>query len=75
MSHHERYRRLVADRAVGPDGIVVLTPFLHFQAGVVKRQEPVGVEAFAAELAVEDSMKALSVGLPGREKPSSTPRW
>ncbi len=50
---HECDRRLVADGTTGLDRVVVLTPFLDFHAGVVKRQEPVCVEAFSAELAVE----------------------
>jgi len=35
------------------DDVVVLTPFLHFHPGVVKRQETVSVEALGSELAVE----------------------
>ena len=38
---------------MGSDCVVVLTPFLHLRPGVVKRQEPVCVEAFASELAIE----------------------
>ncbi len=49
----ERNRRLVADRAVGSDLVIVSTPSLHFFARVVKRHEPVGVQALRPELAVE----------------------
>ena len=38
---------------MGPDLVVVLTPIFYFSPGIVKAHEPVGVEAFAAELAVE----------------------
>nr|WP_246385021.1 hypothetical protein [Gluconacetobacter asukensis] len=41
----------LGDGAVETDGIVVLAPFLRFQAEVVKHQEPIGIEAFAAKLA------------------------
>jgi len=50
---HERYRRLIADRAVRSDFVVVSTPFLHFLPGVVKAHEPVGVQTFGSELAIE----------------------
>jgi hypothetical protein len=42
--------------------IVVLTQFLHLFPGVRKAQEPMHVQAFSPEAAIE------SVGLPGREK-------
>lgn len=58
-----------------PDFVVVSTLVLHFLPGVLKAEEPVRVQAFGSELAVEDSMKLLSVGLPGREKSSTTPFW
>lgn len=38
---------------MGSNLVVVSTPILHFLAGVVKRQEPVLVQALRAELAVE----------------------
>ena len=38
---------------MGPDLVVVLTPIFYFSPGIVKAHEPVGVEAFGAELAVE----------------------
>ncbi|MGY4353472.1 hypothetical protein ACVWXM_009989 [Bradyrhizobium sp. GM7.3] len=34
-----------------------------------------GLETFGPEAAVEGLDEALSVGLPGREKSSWTPRW
>src|SRR6187200_3217156 len=36
-----------------PDLVVVSTPILHFLSCVVKAQEPMGVQTFASELAVE----------------------
>lgn len=33
--------------------VVVSTPFLHLRARIVKRQEPAGVQALAAQLAVK----------------------
>jgi hypothetical protein len=55
--------------------IVVSTPILHFLACVVKAQKPMRVQAFGSELALKDSMKLLSVGLPSREKSNTTPFW
>jgi hypothetical protein len=55
--------------------VVVSTPIFRFLPGVVKVQEPVGVETFASELSVEGFDEAIvrrSVGLPGREKSSTT---
>jgi hypothetical protein len=42
-----------------------------------KRQKRCGQNTayFTSELAVGGSMKLLSVGLPGREKSSTTPFW
>jgi len=50
---HERYRHLVADGAVRTDLVVVSTPMLRLPPGVVKRQEPTGVQTLRPELAVE----------------------
>ena len=47
------YRRFVADRAVWAHLIVVSTPSLAFSTCFVEAQEPVGVQAFGSELAVE----------------------
>ena len=49
----ERNRHFVADGAVRTKLIVVSTPLLHLLAGIVKRQEPMGVQALRAELAIE----------------------
>ena len=46
-------RHLVADRAMRPDRVVVSTPSLAFSACLVEAQEPVGVQAFGSELAVQ----------------------
>ena len=49
---------------MGPDCVVVLTPFLHLHAGIVKRQEPMGVETLGPELAVERlDERVVDVGL------------
>lgn len=59
---HEHDRRLVADRAVRSDLVIVSTPILHFRSRIVKAHEPVGVQALGAELAVE----ALDESIIGR---------
>lgn len=41
----ERHRHLVADGAMRENLTVVPTPLLHLLAGIVKRQEPMGVPA------------------------------
>ena len=46
-------RRLVADRAVRALFVVVLTPILQFFLGVSKAQEPVSVQTFCPEAAIE----------------------
>jgi len=56
------HRRFVADRTVWTHRVVVSTPSLAFCAGVVETQEPVGVQAFRSELAVE----RLDEGIVGR---------
>ena len=80
-------RDLITDRTVGPVLVVVPTPILQLFAGAGKAHEPVGVQAFRPELAVEREegsanspgdclprrkMNPLSVGFPGREKSSVT---
>jgi len=59
---HERDRGLVADGAVWSDFVVVLTPSLQLRPGVVKRHEPMSVQALCPELAV----KTLDEGVIGR---------
>src|SRR5579863_205154 len=49
----KRRRHVVADRAVRSDLIVVSTPSLAFSPRFVEAQEPVGIAAFGAELAVQ----------------------
>ena len=44
---------------MGPDFVVVSTPILHFLPCVVKAQEPMCVQAFASELAVEGFDEAV----------------
>lgn len=56
------YRRFVADRTVWTHLIVVSAPSLAFCARFVEAQEPVGVQAFGPELAVE----AFDEGVVGR---------
>ena len=50
---HQRDRRLVADGPVRPILVVESAPSLQLFAGVGKRQEPVGVQAFRSEASVE----------------------
>ncbi len=52
-------RRSVADRAVRSDLVIVSTPFLHLFPGVVKAQEPVGIQAYGPELAVKGFDKGV----------------
>ena len=54
--------------------VIVSTPSLAFSPRVVEAHEPVCVQTFGAELAVERFDEGV-VGLPGREKSSVTPRW
>ena len=49
----QRDRDVVSDRRMRPILIVVSTPILHLFAGVRKGEEPVGVQTFRPELAVE----------------------
>ena len=46
-------RDVVSDRAVRSVFVVVSTPIFQLFAGVGKAHEPVGVQAFRPELAVE----------------------
>ena len=61
----DRNRHVVTDRAVGPDLVVVSAPSLQLFAGVGKRQEPVSVQAFGPELAVESFDEAVVRRLTG----------
>ncbi len=46
-------RRLLADRPMRAFFIVVLAPILQLFLGICKAQEPVGVQTFRSEAAVE----------------------
>lgn len=62
--------------AVWPNLIVLSAPSVAFSCRVVEAHEPVLIQAFghsAQNLPLKDSIKALSVGLPGREKSRTTP--
>ena len=50
---HQLGRRSLPECAVRPNVVVVSTPSLHLRPGVVKRQEPMRVQALCPELAVE----------------------
>ena len=58
----KRRRYSVVDRAVRSNFVVVSTPSLAFSLRLVEAQEPVGVQTFNPELAVE----AFDVGIIGR---------
>ena len=49
----QRYRRSIADGAVWAYFIAVLEPIFHFSTRVVKAHEPVRVQTFGSELALE----------------------
>ena len=49
----QRYRRFITDRTVWSDFVVVLELIFHFSTCVVKAHEPVGVQTFGSELAIE----------------------
>jgi len=56
-------RRLLPDRPVGALLVVVLAPILQFFPGVCKAQEPVGVQAFNSEAAIEGFDEGVVGGL------------
>lgn len=67
-------RGLVADGPVWPILVVVFDPSLQLFGRIRKGQEPVRVQALGSrKRPLNASMKALSVGFPGREKSSVTP--
>jgi len=73
---YQRDPWFVPDRAVGPYFVVVSAPVLHFFVRASSRLMKQWVFRHSARnLALKLSMNALSVGLPGREKPSVTPFW
>ena len=53
--------------------ILGFSPGFHFLLGVLQGQEPVLVQEFLLNLPLNASMKTLSVGLPSRQKSTSTP--
>jgi hypothetical protein len=53
--------------------IVVAAPGFDLFLSILQAQKPVFIQALLPETAVDDSMKALSVGFPGREKSRTTP--
>jgi len=44
---------LFANGAMWPEFVIVSTPILHLNAGVVKTHEPMGVQAPGSELAID----------------------
>lgn len=56
---HQGIRRLAANGAVWPDLVVVSTPSLQFLPRIAKAHEPVRVQAFRPEAAVD----ALDIGV------------
>jgi hypothetical protein len=64
----------VADRAVRSFLVVVSTPSLAFSPRIVEAHEPMSIQTFRSEAAVECFDEGLSVGLPGLEKSNVTPR-
>ena len=46
-------RDVISDRTVGSVFVIVSTPIFQLFAGIRKAHEPVGVQAFRPELAVE----------------------
>ena len=63
----------MADGTVRPDPIVVSEPILHLFGSICKRQEPMRVQALAAEPAIESLYKGVVRRLAGPEKPNVTP--
>ena len=62
------YRRFVANGTMGTHLIVVSMPSLAFSARFVEASEPICVQAFGAELAIEVFDAGVIGRLPGREK-------
>ena len=68
-------RDVLPDPAVGSFLIVVPKPILHLRSGIVKAHEPMRVQAFAAELAVERLDEGIVCRLSGsREVEGDTVR-
>ena len=62
---HQGSRRNVADRSVWPILIIVSAPILHLFSRVGKRQEPVRVQAFRPEPAIEGFNERVIRGFAG----------
>jgi len=67
-------RRHLADCPVGASLIVVLSPILQFLWASARLKNQCAFRHSARKRPLNASMNALSVGLPGREKSSVTPR-
>lgn len=65
-------RSLVADLTLENRHVAVSTPIFHFLPRVGKTHEPMCIQTLRAEEPLNDSINALSVGFPGREKSSVT---
>ena len=61
-------RHVVTDRAVRPDLVVVSAPSLQLFARIRKIHEPVGIQAFCPQLAVERLNEAVVGGFPRSEE-------
>jgi len=59
----ERYRRLISDRAIWPDLVIVSAPRLKLLPCIVQRQESMRVEAFLPEPSVEGLDERVIGGL------------
>ncbi len=62
---HLRGGRLVADRGVRPDGVVVPSPALDDDLGLAQRVKDLSVEQFVAQACIEAPDEPVLPGLPG----------
>ena len=53
--------------------IVLLAPSFNNLAGLAQHHEPMGIQAFLRERAIEQLSVGITVGFPGREKSIRTP--
>ena len=60
--------RLIGERTVRPDGVVVHAPGFDLLLRVGKADKPVFVQALVANFPLKLSRQAFSIGLPGRMK-------
>ncbi len=61
-----------SDSAVGADLVVVPAPFRHLRPGIVKAEEPVGVQALGPELAVDGLDEGIVRGLSRPAEPAGS---